>query len=72
MNYLNFTSFIYLAAAAFFLYDAYARYTEAKSFWLSLALAALSVFMFFFRRHFAKKIAERKQQQDPKQGRPQI
>ncbi len=66
MNYLKYTSFVYLLAAAFFLYDAYARHSEGKSFWLSLSLAALSVFMFFFRRHFAKKIEERKRQDGPK------
>ena len=63
MNYLKFTSFIYLLAAAFFIYDAYARYTEGSTYWLSLGLAAVSIFMFFFRRHFARKIEDRKRGQ---------
>ena len=66
MNYLKFTSFVYLVAAAFFLYDAYARFGEGKSYWLSVLLAVVAVFMFFFRRRFAQKIEDRKRQEGPK------
>ncbi len=63
MNYLKYTSFVYLLAAGFFLYDAYERHQEGRSFWLSIILSVVAVFLFFFRRHFARKMEQRNRPQ---------
>ncbi len=60
MNYLKFTPYLYLAAAAFFLYDGFAQMNNGEAnYWLSFLIAGLSIFMFFFRRKYAKKFADR-------------
>ena len=60
MNYLKFVQYFYLAFAAFFAYDAFANYTNNKSYLLSIIIAAVSLGMFFFRRHFYNKYQNRK------------
>ena len=58
MTYLKFIQYIYLIFAVFFLYDAFRKYQEGKELSdiaLSLIIAAVSVGMFFFRRHFHNK-----------------
>ena len=58
MAYLKFIQYIYLIFAVFFLYDAFRKYQEGKELSdiaLSLIIAAVSVGMFFFRRHFHNK-----------------
>ncbi len=63
MNYLKYTQYVYLVFAAFFIYDAVSKYMNAESYLLSIIIAAVCVFMFFFRRNFAKKFSrERKDQ----------
>lgn len=66
MNYLKITQYIYLAFAAFFIYDGVLKYNEGQSPWLSFGFAALGIFLFFFRRHFAKRFEERKRNNEPK------
>lgn len=60
MSYLKFTPYLYLIAAVFFIYDAVSKMNDPEeNYWLSFLIAGLAVFMFFFRRHFAKKIEAR-------------
>ena len=60
MNYLKYTPYLYLVAAVFFIYDGFENMSAGESGqWLSFAIAAVAVFMFFFRLRFARKFAER-------------
>jgi len=60
MNYLKFTPYLYLAAAGFFIYDGISQMNANEAnYWLSFLIAGLSIFMFFFRRRFPKKFADR-------------
>jgi hypothetical protein len=63
MNYLKYTSYVYLIFAAYFLYDGVSKWNSTTTTpWLSLVIAALAVFMFFFRRKFSKKFEDRNKQ----------
>ena len=60
MRYLQFTKYIYLIFAAFFVYDGITKLNGGEeSYWLSFGIAAVCVFMFFFRRNFFNKAKER-------------
>jgi len=60
MSYLKFTPYLYLAAAGFFIYDGISQLNNNEdNYWLSFLIAGLSIFMFFFRRKYAKKFADR-------------
>lgn len=60
MKYLKYTPYIYLLASVFFVYKAIEVWSsETDDHFLFLGIAALSVFMFFFRRKFAKKFEAR-------------
>jgi LPXTG-motif cell wall-anchored protein len=60
MNYLKYTQYVYLVAAFFFAYKSISVWNEATDeHFLFLGIALLSVFMFFFRRKFAKKFEAR-------------
>ncbi len=60
MKYLKFTQYVYLIAAIFFVYKALEVWsTNSDDHLLFIGLAVLSVFMFFFRRHYAKKFEAR-------------
>lgn len=60
MSYLKYTPYFYLVFAIFFIYDAIEKWNDVNETpYLSLFIAALGVFMFFFRRRFAKKIQDR-------------
>lgn len=60
MNYLKYTPYAYLLAAAFFIYDAIAKYIDGNNaFWISFLFAALAIFVFFFRKRYAKRFEER-------------
>jgi hypothetical protein len=49
--------YAYLVFAALFLYDGIMKWDYDKSAsYISLGLAALAIFMFFFRRKFNKKL----------------
>jgi len=62
MNYLKFTPFLYLAVSGFFIYDGIVQLSNPEgTYWLSFGIAAVCIFMFFFRRHFAKKMMDRNQ-----------
>ncbi|WP_142785179.1 hypothetical protein [Changchengzhania lutea] len=56
MKYSNIFVYAYLAFAILFLYDGIAKYlNEGTIAYPSFLLAALAVFMFFFRRKFRNK-----------------
>lgn len=55
-SYLKIIPYIYLAAGLFFIYSGFVRYGEGEEgFWLWFVIAALCVFMFFFRMRFARR-----------------
>lgn len=59
MNYLKYTQYIYLVAAIFFAVRAIEMWDQDNDkHFLFLGIAILSVFMFFFRRKFAKKFED--------------
>ena len=60
MNYLKYTQYVYLVAAVFFIYKSISVWNEATDErYIFIGIASLSVFMFFFRRKFAKKFEAR-------------
>ncbi|TDE31214.1 MULTISPECIES: hypothetical protein [Flavobacterium] len=60
MNYLKYTQYVYLVFGAYFIYDGVTKLKDpAGTPWLSFMIAGLAIFMFFFRRKFAKKFDDR-------------
>ncbi len=61
MNYLKYTQYVYLVFGAYFIYDGFKKWNDPTlgTPWLSFMIAGLAVFMFFFRRKFAKKFEDR-------------
>jgi len=60
MKLLQFFQYIYLFFFVAFLYDAIANWnSDEHSPWLSLGLAALALFMFFFRKKYRKRFQDR-------------
>lgn len=60
MNYLKYTQYVYLVFGAYFIYDGVTKLNDPEgAFWLSFIIAGLAIFMFFFRRKFAKKFDDR-------------
>lgn len=55
MNFHKYFQFFYLIIALLFLYNAYVHFSKNEPFWVDLAFVAAAVFMFFFKRKFAKK-----------------
>jgi hypothetical protein len=55
MNYLKFTQYAYLLAGILFIIDAFVKWQSQENFTISAIFAAVCVFLFFFRRKFAKK-----------------
>ena len=52
--------FFYLIIAAFFTYEAFNAWSEERTrAYLFLFFVAMTIFMFFFRRRFRKKMEER-------------
>lgn len=64
MNYLNITKYIYLVVGLIMIYDAISKWNKGEDYVLSAVLAALAIFMYFFRRNFGKRFEERKNQQN--------
>ncbi|RZJ66718.1 MAG: hypothetical protein EOO50_08470 [Flavobacterium sp.] len=59
MGYLKIVPYIYLAAGLFFIYTGVLRYLDhEEGFWIWFVIAALSIFMFFFRMKFARKFED--------------
>lgn len=60
MKLLKFLQYAYLIFAILFLYDAITKWNvEGENPYLSLGLAVLAVFMFFFRKKFRKRFEDR-------------
>ncbi|WP_337968281.1 hypothetical protein [uncultured Flavobacterium sp.] len=56
MGLIKYTQYLYLIIAAAFIYDGITKLNDpANGYWLSFGIAAVSIFMFFFRRKYAKK-----------------
>ena len=62
MNFLKYTSYLYLVFGILFIYDGFAKLNANESPYMSFAIAGVTVFMFFFRRKFAKKFDARNKQ----------
>ena len=62
MKYSKFFQYAYLIFAALFIYDAVDKYfNQGIVAYASLLLSATAIFMFFFRRKFAKKFDKKDQ-----------
>lgn len=56
MGYLKYTQYVYLVFAIYFIYDGITKLNAGNDTpWLSFLIAGMAIFMFFFRRKFAKK-----------------
>ncbi|MGO4822412.1 MULTISPECIES: hypothetical protein [unclassified Flavobacterium] len=61
MGYMKYTPYIYLIFGLYFIYDGIAKWNEPDATpILSLLIASVAIFMFFFRRNFAKRMEDRK------------
>jgi hypothetical protein len=63
MNYLKYTQYVYLVFALYFIYDGISKWGQEDKPILSFIIAGLAIFMFFFRRRFAKKFEDHNKQQ---------
>ena len=64
MGYLKYTQYVYIAFAVYFIYDGVTKLNEGNAnYALSFIIAGMAVFMFFFRRKFAKKFDDRNKKQ---------
>jgi len=59
MNFLKYTSYLYLVFGIYFLYDGCTKWNTNESPILYFIFGGLAIFMFFFRRKFAKKFEDR-------------
>lgn len=59
MKYLQFTQYIYLIFAGFFIVDGIRKMNNAEDYYLNFGIAAVCIFMFFFRRNFFNKAKNR-------------
>ena len=56
MAYMKYTQYVYLLIAVAFIYDGITKLNDpADNPWLSFLIAGVSIFMFFFRRKYAKR-----------------
>jgi len=59
MTYLKYIQYFYLIAAILFAVDGFMQLNAAeRSPWISFFFAVIALFMFFFRRKFAKKFED--------------
>jgi hypothetical protein len=60
MGFFKNIHYVYIIFAIMFIYDGIERLQKNESHpWLSFIIAAVAVFMFFFRRKFSKKFEDR-------------
>jgi len=52
-------AYVYLAFGIFFLIDAILSFKNNETYWLSLALAVMAIFMFVFRLRSLKRFPEK-------------
>lgn len=63
MNIIKYTPFVYLIFGIYFLYEGFTKWNStSETPWLSFIISGLAIFMFFFRRKFAKKFDDRNKQ----------
>lgn len=55
---LKYVHYVYLIMALLFVYDGITKYQNNENPILLFLFAAVALFMFFFRRHFSKKIQD--------------
>ncbi|MCP1996888.1 hypothetical protein [Flavobacterium sp. HSC-61S13] len=58
MKLYNFIPYFYLFIAALFIYDGITKYLNSQDYYLNIAVAAVAIFMFFFRKKYAKKMED--------------
>jgi uncharacterized membrane protein len=63
MNYIKYTQYVYLIFGLFFIYDGINKMINKEPYIFSFVIAVAAVFMFFFRRNFAKRVEERNKKQ---------
>ncbi|MFG4001100.1 hypothetical protein ACHRV1_22335 [Flavobacterium aquidurense] len=64
MGYLKYTQYVYLAFAVYFIYDGVTKINEGNDgATLSFIISGMAIFMFFFRRRFARKFDDRNKKQ---------
>lgn len=56
--------FVYLVLSILFIYDAVDKFLNNENYILSIAFAAVGIFMFFFRLRFLKKIKKQQEEQN--------
>jgi len=62
MKLLGFFQYVYLAFAALFIYDGISNWSvDRNRAYMSLVLAVLAIFMFFFRKKYRKRFENRNQ-----------
>lgn len=62
MKLLSFTKYIYLIIAVLSIYKIIELWNQGTESYIFMGFAAVSLFMFFFRRYYAKKFEDRKNQ----------
>lgn len=60
MKFYKFTLYLYLVFGLFFIYDSFIKFQAGEDYLISVAFAAVAIFMFFFRKRHIKKIEESK------------
>lgn len=60
MGIFKFTAYLYLVVAAFFVYDGILRIQAGDAPYVSFAIVAVCIFMFFFRKSQIKKFQNRR------------
>ncbi len=65
MGYLNFTKYLYLLAALFAAFDVVTHWQDNPKPWISVGIALVSLFLYFFRNHFGKKFKNRQNSSQP-------
>lgn len=60
INFHKYFQFFYLVIAVLFIYNAYSKFNKGENYWIDIAFFAAAIFMFFFKRNFAKKFDENK------------
>ncbi|MBW3518169.1 hypothetical protein [Flavobacterium sp. NKUCC04_CG] len=50
--------YFYLFIALLFIYDGVTKFQNDEDYYLQIAVAAVAIFMFFFRKRYAKKMQE--------------
>jgi hypothetical protein len=64
MKYLKFTSYAYIIIALICIYEGITKWNdETAKPWLSFGIAAMAVFMFFFRAKYSKRFEDRNSNQ---------